>query len=305
MAPRIARVVSTAKQVRPGRSARFHRLVRKTGSEAAQYGAACGVSQPARGERGARSVPPAPMDFHAAVAALGDYPVLLRRLGLVIDLEVRSPASASPVKAPADVCRSSRIHRRSLSGINTPVSPPISSRATISSLRRRIPRRRRPTRAPIPCRIADLQKAGQYEPIQVDLDGAGLKAINMVAGDVGAAPSRTLPPRRGAALRTSGCGFRAQNHPARCTAVSACKRQPAHVESSTRHAITCSTKTCPRLPLRRVRFRNRDSGIRCTSARDATGEWSAASAASSPRPALVCRTAGCRRLRRRNVRRRR
>lgn len=43
------------------------------------------------------------LDFHAAVALLGDYPELMRKLGLVIDLVVPAPAAAGHVRFDLDV----------------------------------------------------------------------------------------------------------------------------------------------------------------------------------------------------------
>src|SRR5262249_8642993 len=42
------------------------------------------------------SAPPQPPDFHALVGELGDYPMILRKLGLVLDFEAAVPAGFAP-----------------------------------------------------------------------------------------------------------------------------------------------------------------------------------------------------------------
>jgi hypothetical protein len=121
------------------------------------------------------------LDFHQALSALAHYPALLRRLGLVLDLEIREnglpesplsvgsgriqivPTFATPPVAVANV---SPLTAYILDGdlIFTPAPRNVAQPETIAGL-------------------LNLALADQYNLHQIDIDGLGLRTINMVAGN--------------------------------------------------------------------------------------------------------------------------
>lgn len=113
------------------------------------------------------------IDFHEAVSSLGEYPELMRKLGLVIDLEVELPAGVSPTglvwvepnwgTPPAVTTKSvsPRTHYTLKSGF---AAVSRSDRHVGGMLRVRSPKAG-----------ADSQP---YEVIQVDVDGAAMKVLD-------------------------------------------------------------------------------------------------------------------------------
>ena len=113
------------------------------------------------------------IDFHKIVAAMGSYPTLLRRLGLVVDL-VLAPGGFAPAAA-ADLSVKVKFPAGALQIARTSDGAP-ATRARLSATRF--------DAVPDPAAdnvIADgllsLDPAS-YRLLQVDVDGAGLKAMN-------------------------------------------------------------------------------------------------------------------------------
>jgi hypothetical protein len=161
-----------------------------------------------------------PMDFHEAVSALGEYPILLRRLGLVIDLELaasgfpqslssQSPALALQVIPTFGTGSASSVNQSPFTAyifegdrffLPAP-SPPSPDKIATDAV----------------FGLLNLQDPGQFEAIQLDLDGAGVKAIHTVANQVSAGPqadeaSDGVEPATMASLRTSGIWIARRNH---------------------------------------------------------------------------------------------
>ena len=116
------------------------------------------------------------LDFHQIVAAMNSYPTVLRRLGLVVDLVV--DASLLP-KSPDDLLSVSV--KFAPGALSVPKSPDVSPRthAMLSSSRfQAVPN---PAPQPDDLRVADGLldiNPNQYDLLQADVDGAGLKVVN-------------------------------------------------------------------------------------------------------------------------------
>ncbi|MFB9651664.1 hypothetical protein [Pseudarthrobacter oxydans] len=153
------------------------------------------------------------IDFHQMLAALGDHPWLLRRLGLVVDLEVA--AADIPVALPAAPGRLRVVpswQSALPTGQQSSASPwtayvhGVAGARMVFAAADRTP----DPAASLPTGLLDVS-GGDYSIQQVDVDGAALKALNLAAtlnrvdarteGDtpLGEAESAGVP-----ALRTGG-----------------------------------------------------------------------------------------------------
>jgi hypothetical protein len=154
---------------------------------------------------------PSRLDFHEALSAVGDYPELLRRLGLVIDLELPAgdfPQSTSG-RFPARLLQVIPIFSNTLSSPEPSYSP--FTAYVLEADRFFLPAPSPPaegTASEAVVGFLDLQSPGQFEAIQLDLDGAALKAIHMVAGQASTSPTKVTDEATELvgipALRTSG-----------------------------------------------------------------------------------------------------
>lgn len=140
------------------------------------------------------------LDFHEALSTLGDYPAIMRKLGLVLDLTV--PAALVPTGATS-----------------VRVTPAIAAAPGVTTENRSVPTAcvwdgTRFTARSSSTEIADGLLAlddAHYELVPLDLDGAVLKLVNnaktigrVAAGDV----HRKAPP----ALRTGGVALILDGH---------------------------------------------------------------------------------------------
>lgn len=150
------------------------------------------------------------LDFHRYLTFLDGHPALLRRLGLVIDLEV--PAGSVPV-SPSTAASPPLV--QVLPAFTTPLEGESVSPYTAylqegegeSAVFTAAPDPATPLGPEILQGLLNLALPGQYELIQVDVQGGALKLINALAAPAGGPgdpagrgdPAGTLP-----ALRTSG-----------------------------------------------------------------------------------------------------
>ncbi|MGA2527923.1 MAG: hypothetical protein ABSG36_02030 [Acidimicrobiales bacterium] len=115
-------------------------------------------------------------DFHRAVSLLGRHPALLRLFGLVYELELTRPGGLPPI-APVSVLPSWKPKLKNIGGLDrtTDVKP-----VTMTNTGEWIPAHRtvNPEIAAGFLRLSDPD----YEVVEMDLDGATLKAFNFVQG---------------------------------------------------------------------------------------------------------------------------
>jgi len=148
------------------------------------------------------------VDFHQLLSALGDYPRLLRRLGLVFDLELAADSLSEtpsefdlkklriiPVERPADSSPWTLYVHATLAGI--PLFIPAPRNENAGGLWQLPPQ--------------------DFTLEQVDVDGAAIKALNMASSIARRAdqPSRPIdaPDKEGvASLRTSGIALIRSGH---------------------------------------------------------------------------------------------
>jgi hypothetical protein len=145
--------------------------------------------------------PPTPptLDFHQIVSSLGDYPLILRRLGLIIDLEI-------PFKP--DIPSDSQL-RLVVSGGGLPPQDPqpwtcyLLTDTFVA----------KPTSSPGPGTLHDgvmdltgaddshaLNAANDFEIVQIDPDGAGARLLNLISTLVRSYPLGALDQPMGRAL---------------------------------------------------------------------------------------------------------
>ena len=115
-------------------------------------------------------------DFHKMIAALGDYPNLLRYLGLVVDLEVTLPADL-----PADPGLVRVVPSVPTATPTTHYSPRTHYRLSDN----RFIARPRPVNPEISEGLLRLNDAGLFQVQQVDVAGGGIKLQNMATNLVG------------------------------------------------------------------------------------------------------------------------
>ncbi|WP_035850831.1 hypothetical protein [Kitasatospora azatica] len=160
------------------------------------------------------------LTFHQLLTLLLDFPPLLRRLGLVIDLELPShhqlPLSASSPATPQTLqvvpvlnppLADSSVSPATaylLEGVDTFETAPAPATSTA------------PAGAPAPTesvrRLLNLalQESGepQYQAVQLDVDGGGFKVLGLAA----TVPDQDAEPVRVPALRTSGVSIARSGH---------------------------------------------------------------------------------------------
>ena len=144
------------------------------------------------------------LDFHAALAALGDHPALLRQLGLVVDLEL-DPAAvpATAVDRPGtvragpvwtDAAPDAELDRHPVAYLHTggvfavagrPGGDDPADRDVLAGL----------------VRLGD----GSWDLVTLDVDGAGFKALGALAS-AAAAPAADRPGRRPTGAPGDGSG---------------------------------------------------------------------------------------------------
>lgn len=153
----------------------------------------------------------AEFDFHQMLTALGDYPALLRRLGLVFDLEL--PDGALPVSDNELAARKLRVNATWPSVFEPPPADPSTLNVSPWTVYALAALNGQDLFIPWPTRDAGagmwLPVAGAVDVVQVDPDGAALKTLNQVNSLGRLTDGRPLaidaPERDGlGALRTSG-----------------------------------------------------------------------------------------------------
>lgn len=155
-------------------------------------------------EQSATAVAPPAPDFHDLLAHLGEYPLLLRRLGLVIDLTVPAPANPADVVMLAPEFQPTPQNKLGAVA-HTNVTPRTQYKASPSPLEFRA------LDQPDSDLAAGLLRLGEKERfsvVQIDADGAGLKAFNLannLAEAASARKSADTPMQAGLpALRSGG-----------------------------------------------------------------------------------------------------
>jgi hypothetical protein len=113
------------------------------------------------------------IDFHQIVAAMGSYPTLLRRLGLVVDL-VLAPGGFTPAPA-ADLSVKAVFPAGALQVARTPDGGPTTRTRLSATHFDAVPDPASQT--PLSNGLLDLKPA-RFRLLQLDVDGAGLKAMN-------------------------------------------------------------------------------------------------------------------------------
>jgi hypothetical protein len=133
--------------------------------------------------------PPTPptLDFHQMVSSLGDYPLILRRLGLIIDLEIPFTAAT-----PGD----SQLRIKEVSGGGLPSQDPqpwtcyLLSDVFVAKPASAKPASAKPDPGTLHDGVMDLDgvddshalnAANDFEIVQIDPDGAGAKVLNLIA----------------------------------------------------------------------------------------------------------------------------
>jgi hypothetical protein len=118
------------------------------------------------------------IDFHQALAALGEHPELLRVLGLVHDLEVTPPPQLPPAQGTVKVSATFT----SLSGPAVPTKPlsPWTRYELAQASGKFIaaPRSSASNPSDLNNGMLRLNDPAAYDVVQVDLDGAAVKAMN-------------------------------------------------------------------------------------------------------------------------------
>jgi len=116
------------------------------------------------------------IDFHQMVSSLGDYPELLRKMGLVIDLEVPLPAGVPPsTRVWVEVSWSP------VAGLTT-INVTPKTKCTLNGGFRAEPQGDELTNGML--RLRDPSKPAEFQPydvVQVDPDGAALKAMDFAS----------------------------------------------------------------------------------------------------------------------------
>jgi hypothetical protein len=139
-------------------------------------------------------------DFHEMVANLGDYPLLLRHFGLVVDLQLTLPANLPPLTSTVRV-----IPTLGLQMATTHYSP----RTHYELDDGRFQTRPRPTNPEIANGLLRLHDSNQFAVTQVDLAGSAVKlqntATNLVAlHDLNTRPANSPVETGLPALQTAG-----------------------------------------------------------------------------------------------------
>lgn len=158
------------------------------------------------------SGPPPPLDFHRILTLLGDHPQLLRRLGLVFDLEI--PAAGLPISAGGDP---NPKQLQVLAAFAVPAGESSVSPFTAYVLEgdRFFEPASDPSRHETLHGLLNMQRDGPFQAVQLDVDGAALKLLTTFAQEAAQAPADGgadgihLPAMRSAGVTISH-GGRAQ-----------------------------------------------------------------------------------------------
>ena len=150
-------------------------------------------------------------DFHSMVSSAGDYPALLRLLGLVVDLEVTLGANLPPVNSKVQV-----ITTISLATTTTHSSP----RTHYELGDGRFLTRPRPTGPEISSGLLRLDDTTRFRVTQTDIPSSGLKLQNMATNLLALVSAVPPPPNRPTAeglpgLQTAGLSIVRPNLPVR------------------------------------------------------------------------------------------
>jgi hypothetical protein len=149
------------------------------------------------------------LDFHQMLSALGEYPRILRELGLVIDLEIGlNDVPEAEIDAPALVHVVPRfvVAPTHATDLVTPSTKYICTRGQVFAAAPRVTDNAPPE---IIGRFLNLG-SGQFRIVQVDVDSAGLRALDLL-GRIGSARSDSEPAAL-SALRTSGLSITRESH---------------------------------------------------------------------------------------------
>lgn len=150
-------------------------------------------------------------DFHEVLAMVGQHPVLMRRLGLVIDLEVPFSALASVAGAQLVLTRIVPTPQVALAaGVRT-VLPQTASTLTSTSF----VARPGPGNDDLAAGALRFDNAAMFRPIEFDVDGAALKLGNYGRELEGLGAVDAERPQGSApfpALRSFGLGVNRRNH---------------------------------------------------------------------------------------------
>ena len=139
-------------------------------------------------------------DFHQMVSSLGDYPLLLRLFGLVVDLRVELEGAAPPAESAVKVT-----HGIALSPTVTVVTPRTNYRLSADAF----DARPRPVKPEISNGLLRLNDQGLFRVVQVELVGGGTKTQNAATNLLAMSARKVRPPnapdKEGLpALRTGG-----------------------------------------------------------------------------------------------------
>jgi hypothetical protein len=130
------------------------------------------------------------LDFHQALSALAHYPELLRRLGLVLDLEISEGSlPASPLSSGAGRVQIVPVFANPVAFTN--FSP--STAYILDGDRIFTAAARNITQPETIAGFLNLALPDEFGLVQIDVDGLGLKTINMVTGNVLQTASNTGP----------------------------------------------------------------------------------------------------------------
>jgi hypothetical protein len=121
------------------------------------------------------------LDFHQALAALAQYPELLRRLGLVLDLEIpESSLPGAPLSTSAGRVQIVPVFTNPLSFQNfSPLTAYILDGDRIFT-----PAPRNISQPETIAGLLNLAQPNQFDLLQVDVDGLGLKTLGMFTGNL-------------------------------------------------------------------------------------------------------------------------
>ncbi len=208
----IARAVTSAKELAKNDPRKFTEVIQDNGTEDSHFAQLAAFHH--RKAARTKAVPPK-LDFHQAVTALGEYPELLRRLGLVIDFEVPAAGFTQSLstQSPPRLLQIIPTFTAPLSSTNyIPFTAYIREGNTVF-----LPASRPAGKGPETFSgFLNLEGPEQYKVIQVDVDGAGLKTINMVAGQIAPQKEGTVDPLASPtgvpAFRTSGVWIARADH---------------------------------------------------------------------------------------------
>jgi hypothetical protein len=162
-----------------------------------------GVEEAAAVERPLPPLPPPQFEFHRGLTMLADHPALVRLLGLVIDLEI--PAGSIPQSASGQPVTS---QLQVVATFTEPLAGGSVNPHTAYILEG--DRHGSFSPAPDPASpdilhgLLDLRHDGQFELVQVDVHGGGLKLVTTLAGSSGAQEGDGDQSGAVPAMRTSG-----------------------------------------------------------------------------------------------------